>query len=110
MNTAKLIRTHVSTSIAFAAIVECQRSKGIAAFIDTDHTVDLVAAAAAGVNVGNLLVSQPDNVNQTSEICETLARSGAIDLLVVTWKGEAPFMEAALVTGTTVICLPSGKL
>lgn len=100
-------------AIAYAAIVECQRSAGIAAFIDTDHTVDLVAAATAGINIANLLVSQPDNPVQASEIAETLARSGAVDLIVLVWSGSptrkldrAPFVEPALRTGTAVLVIP----
>ena len=71
------------TTLAIHAIAECQKSGGIAAFIDAEHAFDSFYAKKLGVDVGNLLVSQPDNGEQALEIADNLIRSGAIDIIVV---------------------------
>lgn len=71
------------TTLAIHAIAEVQKKGGIAAFIDAEHAFDRFYAEALGVDIKNLLISQPDNGEQALEIAENLIRSGAIDLLVV---------------------------
>ena len=71
------------TTLALHSIAETQKIGGEAAFIDAEHALDPVYAANLGVNVDELLVSQPDNGEQALEIAEQLVRSGAIDILVV---------------------------
>ena len=71
------------TTLTLHAIAECQRAGGQAAFIDAEHALDPVYAKNLGVNVDDLLVSQPDTGEQALEICEMLARSGAIDISVI---------------------------
>jgi recombination protein RecA len=71
------------TTLTLHAIAECQRAGGVAAFIDAEHALDVTYARALGVDIDQLLVSQPDTGEQALEISETLVRSGAIDLLVV---------------------------
>ena len=71
------------TTIALHCIAEAQKNGGIAAFIDVEHALDPVYAEALGVDIDSLLVSQPDTGEQALEIAEALARSGAIDCLVV---------------------------
>ena len=64
-------------------IAEAQKSGGLAAYIDVEHALDPVYAAACGVNVDDLLISQPDTGEQALEITETLVRSGAIDVIAI---------------------------
>jgi recombination protein RecA len=71
------------TTLAQHIIAEAQKLGGVAAFIDAEHAFDPIYAAACGVNIEDLLVSQPDTGEQALEICETLIRSGAIDVVVV---------------------------
>ena len=71
------------TTLALHCIAEGQKNGGTAAFIDVEHALDPVYAAALGVNVDELLVSQPDTGEQALEITEALVRSGAIDVIVV---------------------------
>ena len=71
------------TTLALHAIAEIQKQGGQAAFIDAEHALDPSYARRIGVDTGNLLISQPDNGEQALEICETLVRSGAVDLIVV---------------------------
>ena len=71
------------TTLTLHAIAECQRGGGVAAFIDAEHALDVTYARALGVDIDQLLVSQPDTGEQALEISETLVRSGAIDLLVI---------------------------
>ncbi len=71
------------TTLALHCIAEAQKQGGIAAFIDVEHALDPVYAEALGVNIDDLLVSQPDNGEQALEITEELVRSGAIDVIVV---------------------------
>lgn len=71
------------TTLALHAIAEIQKTGGQAAFIDAEHALDPSYARRIGVDVDNLLISQPDNGEQALEICETLVRSNAVDLIVV---------------------------
>lgn len=71
------------TTLAIHAIAECQKKGGIAAFIDAEHAFDRFYAEKLGVDVENLLISQPDNGEQALEIAENLIRSGAIDIIVI---------------------------
>jgi len=71
------------TTLTLHAIAECQKTGGIAAFIDAEHAFDRFYAEKLGVDIENLLISQPDNGEQALEIADNLIRSGAIDILVV---------------------------
>jgi recombination protein RecA len=71
------------TTLALHAISEIQKTGGQAAFIDAEHALDPAYAKRIGVDIDNLLISQPDNGESALEICETLVRSGAVDLIVV---------------------------
>ncbi len=71
------------TTVALHAIAEAQKAGGIAAFIDAEHALDPVYARNLGVDINNLLVSQPDCGEQALEITESLVRSGAVDMIVV---------------------------
>ena len=71
------------TTFALHAIAEAQRKGGYAAFIDAEHSLDPTYAKALGVDIDNLILSQPDNGEQALEIVEALVRSNAIDIIVV---------------------------
>ncbi|MFD2045719.1 recombinase RecA [Ornithinibacillus salinisoli] len=71
------------TTVALHAIAEAQRKGGQAAFIDAEHALDPTYARALGVNIDELLLSQPDTGEQALEIAEALVRSGAVDIIVV---------------------------
>jgi recombination protein RecA len=71
------------TTLAIHAIAECQKSGGVAAFIDAEHAFDRFYAEKLGVDINNLLISQPDNGEQALEIADQLIRSSAVDILVV---------------------------
>lgn len=71
------------TTLAIHAIAETQKTGGVAAIIDAEHAFDRFYAAKLGVDVDNLLISQPDNGEQALEIAEQLIRSAAIDLVVI---------------------------
>src|SRR5512138_1986612 len=71
------------TTICQHVVAECQKLGGMAAYIDMEHAMDPRYAAHCGVDVENLLISQPDTGEQALEICETLVRSGAVDIVVV---------------------------
>ena len=71
------------TTLALHILAEAQKQGGEVAFIDVEHALDPVYAEALGVDINNLLVSQPDTGEQAMEICEALVRSGAIDAIVV---------------------------
>jgi recombination protein RecA len=71
------------TTLAIHAVAECQKKGGIAAIIDAEHAFDRFYAENLGVNVNDLLISQPDNGEQALEIAENLIRSGAVDIVVV---------------------------
>ncbi|MEN8008164.1 MAG: recombinase RecA [Candidatus Krumholzibacteriota bacterium] len=71
------------TTVALSVIANCQKNGGTAAFIDAEHAMDPIYARKLGVDIDNLLVSQPDTGEQALEITEMLVRSGAVDILVV---------------------------
>src|SRR6476660_4520040 len=71
------------TTLALHCLAEAQEKGGICAFIDAEHALDPIYARKLGVNVDDLLISQPDHGEQALEICDTLVRSGAVDVLVV---------------------------
>jgi recombination protein RecA len=71
------------TTLTLHAIAECQRAGGVAAFIDAEHALDVQYAKALGVDIAQLLVSQPDTGEQALEITETLVRSACVDLIVI---------------------------
>ena len=71
------------TTLSIHAIAEAQRKGGIAAFVDAEHAFDRTYAQKLGVDIENLLISQPDNGEQALEIADNLIRSGAIDILVI---------------------------
>ncbi len=71
------------TTLTLQAIAECQKNGGTAAFIDAEHALDPIYAAKLGVNVDELLLSQPDTGEQALEIADMLVRSGSIDIVVI---------------------------
>jgi len=71
------------TTLALTVIANCQKSGGVAAFIDAEHALDPSWAKRLGVNLDEILVSQPDTGEQALEICEMLVRSNAVDVIVV---------------------------
>jgi recombination protein RecA len=71
------------TTVALHVAAEAQRQGGVAAFIDAEHALDPLYARSLGVNIDDLLISQPDNGEQALEITEALVRSGAVDVVVV---------------------------
>jgi recombination protein RecA len=71
------------TTLTLQAIAQCQKAGGTAAFVDAEHALDPAYAQKLGVNVDDLLVSQPDTGEQGLEICDMLVRSNAVDMVVV---------------------------
>src|SRR5437016_1676662 len=71
------------TTLALHTVAEAQKAGGTCAFVDAEHALDPVYARKLGVNIDELLISQPDTGGQALEICDTLVRSGAVDVLVV---------------------------
>jgi recombination protein RecA len=71
------------TTLALSAIAQAQKAGGAAAFIDAEHALDISYAEKLGVKVNDLLISQPDTGEQGLEVCETLVRSGALDIIVI---------------------------
>ncbi|MDT3379287.1 recombinase RecA [Labrys portucalensis] len=71
------------TTLALHSVAEAQKRGGVCAFIDAEHALDPVYARKLGVNLDELLISQPDTGEQALEICDTLVRSGAIDVIVI---------------------------
>ncbi|MCL1804452.1 MAG: recombinase RecA [Clostridiales bacterium] len=71
------------TTVALHIVSEVQKAGGIAAFIDAEHALDPQYAARLGVNIDEMLISQPDTGEQALEICEALVRSGAVDVVVI---------------------------
>jgi recombination protein RecA len=71
------------TTLALHAVAEAQKKGGIAVFIDAEHALDVQYAKKLGVNIEDLLISQPDNGEQALEIAENLVRSGAVDAIVI---------------------------
>ena len=71
------------TTLTLQVIAECQKQGGVAAFIDAEHALDVQYAKRLGINIDDLMVSQPDTGEQALEIADTLVRSGAVDVLVI---------------------------
>src|SRR5262249_29860227 len=71
------------TTVAPPCVAEAQKRGGICAFIDAEHALDPIYARKLGVNIDDLLISQPDTGEQALEICDTLVRSGAVEVMVV---------------------------
>ena len=71
------------TTVALHCVAEAQKAGGTCAFIDAEHALDAIYAGNIGVDIDNLLLSQPDTGEQALEICETLVRSGCIDVIVI---------------------------
>ncbi len=71
------------TTLTLQAIAECQKKGGVAAFVDAEHALDPIYAEKLKVNIGELLVSQPDTGEQALEITDMLVRSGAVDIVVI---------------------------
>ena len=71
------------TTLALQVIAEAQKLGGTCAFVDAEHALDPIYAEALGVDVDNLLVSQPDTGEQALEICDMIVRSGAVDVVVI---------------------------
>ena len=71
------------TTLALSVVAQVQKQDGQAAFIDAEHALDPVYAKALGVDIENMLVSQPDSGEQALEICDALVRSGAVDIIVI---------------------------
>src|ERR1017187_6436135 len=71
------------TTLALHAIAEAQKRGGTCAFVDAEHALDPIYARKLGVNIDDLLISQPDTGEQGLEIADTLVRSGAVDILVI---------------------------
>ena len=87
------------TTLALHVIAEAQKEGGVAAFIDAEHALDPVYAKALGVNIDELLISQPDTGEQALEIADMLVRSGAMDVIVV--DSVAALVPKAEITGKT---------
>ena len=85
------------TTLTLHAVAEAQKVGGVAAFIDAEHAFDAVYARKLGVNIESLLVSQPDTGEQALDICETLVRSGAVDIIVI--DSVAALVPAAEING-----------
>lgn len=71
------------TTLALSAVAQAQKAGGAAAFIDAEHALDITYAGKLGVNVNDLLISQPDTGEQALEVTETLVRSGALDIVII---------------------------
>ena len=71
------------TTVSLSTVAHAQKNGGVAAFIDAEHALDPTYARKLGVDIDNLLVSQPDTGEQALEICEMLVRSGAVDMIVI---------------------------
>ncbi len=94
------------TTLALHAIAQCQKAGGEAAFIDAEHALDPEWAETLGVDVDNLLISQPDTGEQALEITEALVRSGALDIVVVdSVAALVPRMEIEGVMGDSFVGL-----
>ncbi|MDE0244341.1 MAG: DNA recombination/repair protein RecA, partial [Gammaproteobacteria bacterium] len=71
------------TTLTLSVVAQCQKAGGTAAFVDAEHALDPIYAGRLGINVDDLLVSQPDTGEQALEITDMLVRSGAVDVVVV---------------------------
>ena len=95
------------TTVALHAIAEVQATGGQAAFIDAEHALDPIYAQKLGVNIDELLLSQPDTGEQALEIAEALVRSGAIDIIVI--DSVAALVPKAEIEGTWVTLMSAYK-
>ena len=93
------------TTLALHVIAEAQKKGGICAFVDAEHALDPVYARKLGVNIDDLLISQPDTGEQALEIADTLVRSGAVDVLVI--DSVAALMPQAEIEGEMGDCSPA---
>ena len=89
------------TTVALHCVAEAQKQGGTCAFIDAEHALDANYAANIGVDIDNLLLSQPDTGEQALEICETLVRSGCIDVVVI----DSVAALAPVVAKSNTICI-----
>ena len=96
------------TTVALHIIAEAQKKGGIAAFIDAEHALDPIYAKNLGVDIDNLLVSQPDTGEQALEIAEALVRSGALDVVVI--DSVAALVPRAEIEGKWEIVILDYKL
>ncbi|MBP6986335.1 MAG: recombinase RecA [Alphaproteobacteria bacterium] len=71
------------TTLTLHVVAECQKAGGVAAFVDAEHALDPIYARKLGVNIDELIISQPDTGEQALEIADTLVRSGGIDILII---------------------------
>ena len=78
------------TTLTLQVIAECQKSGGTCAFIDAEHALDPLYAQNLGVNIDDLLVSQPDTGEQALEICDMIVRSGAVDVVIIDSVAAVP--------------------
>jgi recombination protein RecA len=95
------------TTLALHTVAEAQKKGGICAFVDAEHALDPVYARKLGVDLENLLISQPDTGEQALEICDTLVRSGAIDVLVI--DSVAALVPRAEIEGEMGESLPGAQ-
>lgn len=92
------------TTLALSAVAQAQKAGGSAAFIDAEHALDVSYAEKLGVNVNDLLISQPDTGEQALEVTETLVRSGALDIIVI--DSVAALVPRAEIEGEMGASLP----
>jgi recombination protein RecA len=92
------------TTLALSAVAQAQKTGGSAAFIDAEHALDVSYAKKLGVDVNNLLISQPDTGEQALEVTETLVRSGALDIVVI--DSVAALVPRAEIEGDMGASLP----
>ena len=93
------------TTLAIHAIAEAQKAGGIAAFIDAEHAFDSFYAQKLGVDVDNLLISQPDNGEQALEIADSLIRSSAIDIIVIDSVAALTPKLTSSISKTKTVCI-----
>jgi hypothetical protein len=94
------------TTLALHAIAEVQRQGGVAAFVDAEHALDVTYARRLGVNLAELLVSQPDTGEQALEIVDALVRSGSVDLIVIETFSDLYEIREAIKAARQVCDLP----
>ena len=96
------------TTLALHVIAEAQKTGGTCAFVDAEHALDPTYAKKLGVNIDDLLISQPDTGEQALEIADTLVRSGAIDVLVIDFGGGPGAARRARGRDGRLACRPAG--
>ena len=95
------------TTLALHAIAEAQKIGGTAAFVDAEHALDPSYAKKLGVDIDELIVSQPDTGEQALEIVDTLVRSNAVDVLVIDWS--RPWCPGPKSRARWAICSPASR-